>query len=477
MSFSIKGEVSEQIRPVLVAELTNRYNIPDEADDVAEYLLVLIADNKTPSEILTEIKSLVDIPIDENFINSLFEEIKKLIDQKNQAEQQAQQQVQQPQVHQPQVQQPQVQPQVQPQAQIPQVDEQSGGNGDDDDAMEDDHVDFRSLPNRPRMGQNRNARGGKFGGVGKNSRGGGNMKKSFGVQNSNNFEKMMNMNPENTKFVVNKPKGRCRHFPGCTNRDCKFAHPTKVCNAYPDCPNPPGTCNFLHPSEDQELMAKLEVSKKEYLERKLQQRSRPPPKQEIVGTGISICKYGALCSKELCPFGHPTPANIEAKVMDLVWCEGGKQCKDNNCRKAHPSPGYLAPPVESKPPQQSGFHPQASGLGGAGASNKILEQCKFGMGCTNYNCPRRHATSAVACREGAGCQRINCTYAHPIDEDCRFGLSCTNKACMFRHPEGRANHATTWVKGDDQGQDNTHNRAFAVTEDQVMGKSEQPSLV
>lgn len=486
MSFDPEGPVGKQVKPILVNELINRFNIPDEAEDVAEYMLVLIGGNKVPSEIVSEVKELSDIPIDESFVQSLFVEIKKAMEQQSQASAAP---VAQPPVNNTPPQPAQVQPPVQPaSAQVPiQAPTSAFANTsnvtfnsadtsmNNDDDMQEDRVDF-SMPSRPRG--NALKRGGGRGGIGKASAGRGG-KKSFATQNASNFERMMGMQDvniiDNTKFVNKPPKGRCRNFPGCNNKDCRFSHPTKVCNAYPNCTNPPGTCNFLHPDQDQELMAKLEVSKQEYLDRKNQRRNNhgqggynnfhPFPPQPIE-TGIAICKFGVLCSKDLCPFGHPTPANVEAKVIDLVWCEDGKNCKNNSCRKAHPSPGYLAPPPPEKP--SGGYNAM-----GKPRFEPSLEQCKFGLGCTKANCPKRHATSTVPCKNGAECQRIDCTFVHPINEVCKFGVNCTNKGCMFQHPEGKnlGNNSNVWVK------ENTDQRSFAVPEDQVMEKAEQPSMV
>uniref|UniRef100_UPI000392CFE6 NUCLEAR POLYADENYLATED RNA-BINDING PROTEIN NAB2 n=1 Tax=Saccharomyces cerevisiae TaxID=4932 RepID=UPI000392CFE6 len=70
-------------------------------------------------------------------------------------------------------------------------------------------------------------------------------------------------------FTPTKKEGRCRLFPHCPlGRSCPHAHPTKVCNEYPNCPKPPGTCEFLHPNEDEELMKEMERTREEFQKRK-----------------------------------------------------------------------------------------------------------------------------------------------------------------------------------------------------------------
>lgn len=265
-------------------------------------------------------------------------------------------------------------------------------------------------------------RGGREGGVGKFGARGGRNNDSHSSRRANALAKALGMeNGGGNINITQKKEGRCKLFPRCPlGKQCPHAHPTKVCNQYPNCPNAPGTCNFLHPNEDVELMKDIEKTREEYREKKAAQRAKP------VNTGIVLCKFGSLCSNPQCPFGHPTPANEDAKVLTFIWCPENLNCQNPACDKAHSSLSKIKsvkPLAALKPPRQ--------------VIEKSLEQCKFGQNCTNKRCKYRHARSHIMCREGANCTRIDCLFGHPIDEDCRFGIECKNIYCLFKHPEGR----------------------------------------
>ncbi|RLV92700.1 Nuclear polyadenylated RNA-binding protein NAB2 [Spathaspora sp. JA1] len=431
MSFVPESEIGLKLKSILIPEIQRRYGkTEDDSQDIADYLMYLIASNKPHDEIINEIKDIAEIPIDGAFINDVLVEIQKL--------QQGDQTIPEP------SQTPDAEVMMDEGEPRKKINIPTAPQNMRSQMSEQERRELRSQ----RFGTKAKGRGGvsKPASSGRSERHNNNLKRNF--NDTKKIEQALDMIGNSgvkilNNFVVQAPKGRCPDFPYCENKECEKAHPTKNCFAYPKCPNPPGTCNFLHPDQDQELIAKLEQSKKEFQEKRTN--------KILVEQGG--CKFGAKCTKDSCPFAHPTPANPNAIIETLEWCSEGKNCVNEACTKSHPPP------------------PTATAVPAVSAAEIALEQCKFGTQCTNYKCPRRHATSSVPCRSGSDCRRLDCTFAHAMKEACRFGAKCTNRNCMYQHPEGRTITSNTWSK--DNNDASTTNRSFAVPEDQVMEQAVQ----
>ncbi|KAJ3724411.1 hypothetical protein FB446DRAFT_721782 [Lentinula raphanica] len=150
----------------------------------------------------------------------------------------------------------------------------------------------------------------------------------------------------------------------------------------------------------------------------------------------------------------PRPAYaVPERPQSPTLCKFGLKCTNVHCRWSHPSPVAT---VES----------------GVVLSN---EPCENGKDCKDKDCikahvspaalkPLEHATPApapyshphsyppsnsVPCRFGSACTRPNCSFTHPSrpnNTPCKFGAACTRANCQFQHPPGRV-LPTTFHRG------------------------------
>ncbi|SCU78024.1 LADA_0A03400g1_1 [Lachancea dasiensis] len=498
----IQEDVVNNLKIVIAETLKTLPNFNEDVNYVAEYIVLLMSNGGNVESVVQELTSLFDTVPADAFQNvaqgaykameflqsgdSLETTVAKLTGQHQQQQQQQQQQPQEQYHSQPQQQQHQ-----QPQEQMPPVQQPQStfGTGTASSIYSqapptsqprsafEGIVNVSSGPART-GGISKGGQSQRGGGVGKSARGGrpdrpdrGGLSKGSSSKrntaNQNALALALGLDDSNVN-VVSKKQGRCQVFPRCPlGKNCPHAHPTQACRDYPNCPNPPGTCNYLHPNEDVDLMKDIEKTRDEFREK----RAAIASKAQAARSGIVLCKFGLLCSNQQCPFGHPTPANEDAKVIAFEWCPENLNCQNPMCDKAHSSISKIkeVTPLASRKPQRQPVE-------------KSLEQCKFGANCTNKRCKYRHARSHIMCREGSNCTRIDCLFGHPINEDCKFGAECRNAHCLFKHPEGRqlpqkpsqtsstTNTGNTWANPDlaSNPPASTHERAFAVPDNQVV---------
>ncbi|KAH3679020.1 hypothetical protein WICMUC_001215 [Wickerhamomyces mucosus] len=432
---TITEELKNELKNFVSQQLQQVSDFNEDIESTADYIVLLIANGRSADDTYNEVNDLFGNPALKDVIGRTYQ---ALTDYQTQSSTQNQPQETQEQT--PQQQLPEQPEQPQPQGQA---------NDQDLTALIPNHSatlnSGRTIPSRPNNGKFNNRNG--------ISKGLPNGPKSFAMKNSNAFQKALNLSNGGQL----RKKSRCHKFPHCPNKDCNYAHPTKPCFNFPNCPNPPGTCNYLHPGEDDALIAELEKTRAEYQEKKAQNQL----KRNQIQSGITLCKFGNVCTNQQCPFGHPTPANEDAKVIRLEWCEENLKCSNESCPKAHSS---LSKIKEVKPLQSiinTNFNQPAA--------EKSLDPCKFGSSCTNRYCKFRHATSHVLCRDGENCIRIDCFFSHPINEDCRFGEGCKNAKCLFKHPNGKSPAVDSIPnKGSLTWTNNTNERQFAVPENQII---------
>ncbi|EGG15304.1 hypothetical protein DFA_10138 [Cavenderia fasciculata] len=162
------------------------------------------------------------------------------------------------------------------------------------------------------------------------------------------------------------------------------------------------------------------------------------------------CQFWPMCkNQDTCSYFHPTTqCNLFPKcpygekclyIHPSIPCKYGVGCTNPNCAFNHPQ-RPAAYDIPSVPPCRNGF---------ACANKKFCSfghppiACKYGEACTKA--PRCAFGHGKACMYGASCKTPSCTFAHHVDGsttppnsipvDCRYGKDCTNASCIFQHPE------------------------------------------
>lgn len=376
------------------------FGLDEDLDFVAQYIVMMVCNNKSGNEITTELSGLFGDKFTNNFTEWVFQESGRLDQQAN----------------------------APTELQVQESDDMDVEQGSEDRGNDNNNYQghnrnsgFGGYLDR---GQRRNIRNQRGGGISKPGMGGG---RRLGVHTVN---KILQDTAEadfvksNSDGQFTRIKQRCKNWPNCSYPNCRYIHPTKPCHKFPNCPNQKGTCLFIHYGEDN-----IPPPPNTIFPAQAPFGMIPPPPQQqmfvpqtmmmppMQGPPVQICKYSDKCMNSACPFAHPTPCTPRARVTRMEWCAAKEQCKDENCELMHPS-GSLVRAPEPIP-------------------TRVLETCKFLDACENPKCRYRHPRSHVICRDGLKCERLDCLFTHPYSENCRFGTQCFNQSCLYQHPPGR----------------------------------------
>ncbi|CAN6673289.1 hypothetical protein TRVA0_048S00584 [Trichomonascus vanleenenianus] len=458
----MSGIIDTPVGHELVATIRDNisdFGIDDDLNDVAQYITLMVSNNKPVDELVQELTGLFSPKFDQNFCQWVYEELERA---KSRAAGQA--------------------PGIPSDNSAPApVKEESGFGGFVEDSS-------RAPPPRgPRRFTDRAGAGARpSGGITKQPRGErrlGGYRVGSGPNANNKLQNvaqdmMMVDGGERGSNGIDLSGGlgdrreRCRHWPKCNYPNCRHPHPRKPCRAFENgnCTRPQGTCPFLHMGEDPIVAPDGRVYPPsaaadaswvngvlvvDNSRRRRNNNHHQNQQQELQEPSIMLCRYSDRCANKQCLFGHATPANPSGKVTVLEWCPEKQECQNAACEMAHPSASLVRAP-EPIP-------------------DRVLETCKFLDGCMNPKCRYRHPRSPIMCRSGADCQRLDCFFTHPLKETCKYAANCTNVQCLYQHPPEReeilkrGQRSFQWVKGqDDQGEESTSERQFAAEDSEKM---------
>lgn len=255
-------------------------------------------------------------------------------------------------------------------------------------------------------------------------------------------------------------KVRCQFWPQCAKgNNCQYFHPTRMCTAYPNCPNTGKTCNFIHPDgnpneahqakESREDSNRVDNGHNPIASQSHWQTTQQMPfhhnllASSVPGSKIP-CKFGSACAKPGCTFFHQKHVGGNAPP-----CKFYPNCTNVSCPFMHPGgnsskfSSYGEPLAASTPEdvemEDTSAKPTVQEL----LDRPLSDRPKASMRPSN---PFKKVS--IPCREGAACARPDCHFTHPWDiptssnVPCRFGAACTKPGCSFQHPRHQNRSAT-----------------------------------
>lgn len=153
-------------------------------------------------------------------------------------------------------------------------------------------------------------------------------------------------------------------------------------------------------------------------------------------TETSICRWNVGCTNPMCPYSHASPANANpggnpnALVLSQQNCRYGSTCTNKDCTRSHVSPSVAKISARTQPCTPA---PAPAAPAPTPAVLSMDAALPSGM-------------ASRPCKFGASCSRVDCFFSHPPNRGagagagatpCRFGLGCTRKDCYFSHPPGQ----------------------------------------
>lgn len=166
-----------------------------------------------------------------------------------------------------------------------------------------------------------------------------------------------------------------------------------------------------------------------------------------VPTETSICRWNVGCTNPMCPYSHASPSNAgpggdpNALVLSQQNCRYGAKCTNKDCTRSHVSPAVAriqartAAPVSFAPAPAVPAVAATLSLDTALPSQTASRPCRFGAACTRADCFFSHPSTRTLAAAAGS--------SSSAQTPCRFGLGCTRPDCYFAHPPGQRASASS----------------------------------
>lgn len=159
-------------------------------------------------------------------------------------------------------------------------------------------------------------------------------------------------------------------------------------------------------------------------------------------TDASLCRYSLRCTNPMCCFSHPSASAVsqhqktgkEPLVLRQEPCRFQRDCTNAECSFSHVSPAVTF--VLAKTERR------VDALGNS-TSSPAATACHFQMQCKNPACTYAHYDPATGQVVPGPALQSSATASEALSTEntpCRFGHECTRRGCHFSHPPGHSLH-------------------------------------